>query len=65
MKTTKGLLSHAVDLLTAAIGWIDMEDKEKAKTQIKLAIGVITEIQERLIRLVEEFDPGSGTGGSV
>lgn len=56
MKTVHGLLHQVVDYLTAAIGWIDMSDKTKAVRDLKLAIGVVMEVKERLDVLLADLE---------
>jgi hypothetical protein len=55
-KTVKGLLLHAVDLLTASIGWIDMVDAQKAKHHIRESIGVLMEAESRLEVLLTDLE---------
>lgn len=56
MKTVHGLLHQVVDYLTAAIGWIDMSDKDKAVKELRLAIGVVMEVKERLDILLTDLE---------
>jgi C4-type Zn-finger protein len=63
MKTVQGLLHQVVDYMTAAIGWIEMSDKAKAINHLRLAIGVLIEIQERLKRIMADLEVDVGSLG--
>ena len=55
-KTVKGMLLHAVDLLTASIGWIEMSDAHKAKQHIRDSIGVLMEAESQLEVLMHDLE---------
>jgi hypothetical protein len=57
MKTVKGMLHHATDLLTAAISWVDLNEGHKATKQIKESIGILMEAESRLEKLLKELEP--------
>lgn len=56
---TEQALSHVVDYLTAAIGWVDLSNRCKAVAQIKLALAVIYEIQQALLKIEEDLSNGA------
>ena len=56
MKTVQGLLHQVVDLLTASLGYIDLDNPQEAVKQLKIAIGVVMEIGERLKTLLKDLE---------
>ena len=55
MKITKGLCHQAVDLLTAAIGYVELNEPSKAIRHMKESVGVIMEACQRMERITNEL----------
>ena len=57
MKTLKGLIHTAVDHTTAAMGWCEVrEGREKARDEMKLVIGNLMELEQRLQMLLGDLE---------
>lgn len=54
-KTAQSLLQTTVDELTAAMGWVELQDSVKATLHIRLAIGCLVEAQMRLQKMSEDM----------